>query len=50
VKWYGAPLSPVVMLGGAMMAAAFFGAIGAAFWDLWIRKPKPHEAPTISPL
>jgi hypothetical protein len=47
VKWYGAPLSPVVMLGGILMAASFFGAIGAAFWDLWIRKPVMHEPPKV---
>lgn len=40
VKWYGAPLSPVVMAGGALMAACFFASVGAAYWDLWIRRPK----------
>ncbi|HLX60904.1 MAG TPA: phage holin family protein [Planctomycetota bacterium] len=40
VKWYGAPLSPIVMAGGGLMAASFFASVGAAYWDLWIRKPK----------
>jgi len=39
VKWYGAPLAPVVMVSGILMAACFVGSVLAAFYDLWLRKP-----------
>lgn len=40
VKWYGAPVSPVVMASGILMVVSFVLSVLAAFWDLWIRKPK----------
>ena len=38
VKWYGPSLSPVVMLGGMLMAASFAGSVLVSLYDLWIRK------------
>jgi hypothetical protein len=38
VKYGGGAWSPVVMLGGAMMAASFGGSVFVAMYDLWIRK------------
>ena len=42
VKWFGAPLAPVVMAGGMLMAACFGGSVLAAMYDLWIR-PRPVQ-------
>ena len=41
VREYGASMSPIVMGSGAMMAASFVGSVAGAYFDLWIRKPKP---------
>lgn len=40
VKWFGAPLSPVVMAGGVLMGVSFGISVFISYWDLWIRKPK----------
>jgi len=42
VREIGAPLAPVVMAGGALMAACFVGSVAGSYYDLWIRKPKHH--------
>ena len=40
VKFWGAALSPVVMLGGVLMAACFGLSVFVALFDLWIRRVK----------
>ncbi|MEI6234947.1 MAG: hypothetical protein WCT04_17970 [Planctomycetota bacterium] len=40
VRQYGAPLAPVVMVGGGLMAASFGLSVAGSMWDLWIRKVK----------
>jgi hypothetical protein len=43
VKWFGAPVSPVVMLSGALMFGTFMFSVALALYDLWLRKPKLHH-------
>jgi hypothetical protein len=40
-KYGGPSFAPLVMMGGAMMAASFGGSVAACFFDLWLRK-KPE--------
>jgi hypothetical protein len=39
VKWYGAPVSIVVMISGVLMGVSFGGSVFVAMYDLWLRKP-----------
>ncbi|HYG75666.1 MAG TPA: phage holin family protein [Planctomycetota bacterium] len=43
VKWFGAPLAPVVMAGGILMAVSFGGSVFVALYDLWLRRDKKSE-------
>lgn len=47
VKWYGAPLAPMVMFSGALMPAVFFINVVLCFYDMWIRKMTPKEGPVL---
>lgn len=37
VKWFGAPLAPMVMFSGALMPLVFFIDVVLCFYDMWIR-------------
>ncbi len=45
VKLGGPSFSPVVMFGGVLMGGCFAAAVFIAFFDMWIRKPKPVSTP-----
>ena len=49
VKWYGAPLAPVVMAGGILMTLSFTGSVFFAMWDMWItgRRSTHTEGPVL---
>jgi len=48
VKWFGAPLAPMVMFSGALMPTVFFINVVLCFYDMWIRKvPPPKEGPVL---
>ncbi len=44
VKWGGGNFAPIVMLGGAMMAASFGLSVALTLYDIWLKKPKPPAA------
>jgi hypothetical protein len=44
VKFGGPAFSPLVMLGGGLMAASFGGSVALSLYDLWIRKSSTPPA------
>jgi hypothetical protein len=43
VKFGGGTFSPLVMLGGGLMAAYFAISVPASLYDIWLRKTKPED-------
>jgi len=47
VKWWGAPLAPMVMFSGILMAVSFGGSVFVSMFDLWLRPRGPKHPPVI---